>query len=194
MGTIRRLVVLVSLLLLVSPVPAPAGDGRFELREWGARIGGGIDPTDDVQYYGFHPYAGLALWEPIDRWLTTYRIHGLWIIEPWAAFVADHTGTDQTESFEIGVSPLFFRFTFGDWRLRPLLEFGEGVVYTDLRQHDLGSRGQFTSQLGVGIEFDLGSGRALTMAARYRHMSNASLALPNAGTGTYYGLVGLSFR
>jgi len=190
----RRCSLLAFLVVLVSQLPAQAGDGCFDLREWGVRAGGGIDQSSGVQYYGVHPYVGLALWGPIDNWLAAHHVHGLWIIEPWVAFVADHTGIDQTESFEIGVSPLFFRFAFGDWRLRPFLEFGEGVVYTDLRQHDYASRGQFTSELGGGLEFDLGSGRAFTLATRYRHMSNAGLALPNAGSNTLYGLVGLSFR
>ncbi len=194
MGSFKRWAALVALLVLVGPGSARAGDGCLELREWGVRAGGGIDRSNGVRYYGVHPYVGVALWSPVDRWLDAHHVHGLWLIEPWAAFVADRTGIDQTESFEIGVSPLFFRFAFGSWRVRPFVELGEGLVYTDLRKHDLGTRWQITSQLGPGFEVDLGSGRAFTFVARYRHMSNAGLASNNNGTDTLYGLVGLSFR
>jgi hypothetical protein len=175
--------------------PASAAEGNcVELREWGVRAGGGIDPSNEIQYYALHPYVGLALWEPATRWFEQYKIHPVWMIEPWVAFVNDDKGPHTTESFELGVSPLFLRFVFGDWAVRPFLEGGEGIVYTDLRKQDLGTRVQFTSQFGGGLEWEIRPGMAIGIQARFRHMSNAGMASSNPGINTVYGLAGVTFR
>jgi len=171
-----------------------AADDAFVVREWGVRAGGGINPSSQIQYYAVHPFIGLAPWAPADRWLSERDITGRWIIEPWAAYVRDAHGKHQTSSFEIGVSPLFGRLTLGEQRLRPFVEGGEGILYTDLRKQGLGIRVQFSSQIGGGVEYTLDENHALTFAARIRHISNAGLAHPDPGINTVYGLIGITFR
>jgi hypothetical protein len=188
----RRLAFLALAALLAAPAPAP-GAGP-SVREWGLRAAGGLDESKDIQYYAIQPYAGLALWEPASRWLASRGVTALWIVEPWVALVRARREGRQTDSFEIGVSPIFFRFAFGRWRLRPFVEGGEGIVYTDLRQQQLGTRVHFTSQVGAGIAWEIRPDLALTLAGRYRHLSNAGLSRTNPGTDTVYGLVGLTFR
>jgi hypothetical protein len=173
---------------------ALADGNRLELREWGVRAGGGINPSSKIQYYAVHPYLGLGLWDPASRWFDKYGIGALWMIEPWAAYVNDDNGAHKTDSFEIGVSPLFIRLVFGHRTLRPFFEGGEGAVYTDLRKQDLGTRLQFTSTIGGGIEWEIEPGMAVGLQARLRHMSNAGMASSNPGINTVYGLVGLTFR
>jgi opacity protein-like surface antigen len=116
------------------------------------------------------------------------------MIEPWLAYVNDDHGKHKTDSFEIGVSPLFARLVYGERPLRPFLEVGEGAVYTDLRKQDLGTRLQFTSQLGGGFEYEIRSGMALGLQVRFRHMSNAGMSNNNPGVNTVYGLLGLTFH
>ncbi|MEO6027975.1 MAG: acyloxyacyl hydrolase [Candidatus Binatia bacterium] len=191
---IGGLVVLV-LVWCMAVVPAWAeGDSPIKLREWGIRAGGGINPSSKIEYYALHPYVGLALWDPASRWFEQYGIRALWMIEPWVAYVNDNHGKHQTDSFEIGVSPIFIRLVFGEYAVRPFIEAGEGAVYTDLRKQDLGSRLQFTSQFGVGLEYEISPDMAVGIQARYRHMSNAGMASSNPGINTIYGLVGLTFR
>jgi hypothetical protein len=177
-----------------SVAPAFADGNCIEMREWGVRAGGGINPSSEIQYYAIHPYVGLALWNPASKWFEKYGIRAIWMIEPWVAYVNDDHGAHKTDSFEIGVSPIFGRLVFGDWPVRPFIEGGEGIVYTDLRKQDLGTRVQFTSQFGGGLEFDLRDGMALGLQARFRHMSNAGMASSNPGINTIYGLIGLTFR
>jgi hypothetical protein len=195
MRLFQTVVLAVLACLLYSAAPASAGDGgRLEFREWGIRAGGGINPSSYIQYYAIHPYVGLSLWDPASRWFEKYGLHALWMIEPWVAYVNDDHGKYKTESFEIGVSPLFARLVFGDRSLRPFLEGGEGAVYTDLRKQDLGTRLQFTSQLGAGLEYEIRPGLALGFQVRVRHMSNAGMASSNPGINTIYGLLGLTFH
>jgi hypothetical protein len=186
--------ILVMLALLVWPVAASADGDRIELREWGIRAGGGVNPSSVIQYYALHPYVGLGLWDPATRWLAKYDLHALWMIEPWVAYVNDAHGTHKTESFEIGLNALFFRLVYGSAVIRPFFEGGEGAVYTDLRKQDLGTRLQFTSTFGFGLEYEVRPDMAIGLQGRFRHMSNAGMASSNPGINTAYGLLGLTFR
>ncbi len=172
---------------------AEDGDTKL-LREWGVRAGGGVNPSSLIQYYAVHPYLGIALWKPASDWFAQYGIHAFWLVEPWVAYVNDDHGKHKTDSFEIGVTALSARLVFGNGTWRPFLEGGEGIVYTDLRKQDLGSRLQFTSQIGGGIQYELGPDMAIGFQGRFRHMSNAQMASSNPGINTLYGLVGLTFR
>jgi len=195
MFSLRAIVMAVGMLFVMSTLPARAAEGsRIEFREWGIRAGGGINPSSMIQYYAIHPYVGLSLWEPASRWFEKYGMHALWMIEPWAAYVNDDHGKHKTDSFELGVSPIFARLVFGDFVVRPFLEGGEGIVYTDLRKQDLGTRIQFTSQIGGGLEYEIDSDMAVGFQVRFRHMSNAGMGGSNPGINTFYGLLGLTFR
>ena len=181
-------------LLGVALFLAPAVANATEFREWGIRGGGGFNFSSHIEYYAIHPYVGFTLGDRADRWFDDHGVEARWIIEPWAAWVRDRYGKHQTESFEIGVSPLFARLTFGAARLRPFLEGGEGILYTDLRKQGLGTRVQFSSQFGGGLAFRLDDAHDLTFAVRFRHISNAGLASPDPGINTLFGLIGLTFR
>ena len=164
------------------------------VREWSLRLAGGVNPSSLIKYYALHGDVGLRLWSSADRWLADRGITGRWIIEPWVAFLDDDHGKHQTQSFEIGVSPLFAKLTFGDSVVRPFVEGGEGILYTDIRKQMLGTRVQFTSQFGGGLEYQLRPDVSLTFAARFRHESNAGIHGGNPGVNTIYGLVGVTFR
>jgi hypothetical protein len=191
---ILRTIVLAMVACVASATLARADGNCVELREWGVRAGGGINPSSQIQYYAIHPYFGLSLWDPASRWFEQYGIRALWMIEPWVAYVNDDHGAHQTDSFEIGVNALFIRLVFGDRIVRPFVEAGEGAVYTDLRKQDLGTRLQFTSTIGAGLEYEIQPGMAIGLQARFRHMSNAGMASSNPGINTVFGLVGLTFR
>jgi hypothetical protein len=194
----RRLVALASLavLLVISPAHAAedGDDPLFRVREWSVRVAGGVDPTNIIQYYGLHGAVGFRLWSTADRWLAARNITGRWIIEPWAAYLDDSHGKRQEKAWELGVSPLFAKLTFTDATVRPFVEGGLGILYSDLRKQGMGTQMQFTSQVGAGIEYQVRSDLSLTFAARFRHMSNAGIHGGNPGLNLLYGLVGVTFR
>jgi hypothetical protein len=192
-GAIAR-IALAGALCGATRAPAVAGDGGLHVAETSVRVAGGVNPSALIQYYAIHGDIGFRFSERLDRWFAGRNMTALWIIEPWAAFVSDQHGVHQTDSFEIGVSPLFGKLTFGDWRLRPFLEGGEGILYTDLRKQRYGTRVQFSSQIGAGFEYQINPDLACSFAARLRHTSNAGLASSNPGVNTLFGLIGLTFR
>lgn len=187
------------MLSLLGPVSAHAEEEaalpKWGLREWGINVAGGVNPSNDIQYYALQPYVGFPLWESADRWLAERNVTGRWIIEPWVALVDDQKGPYKTTSFEIGVSPLFARATFlADHTFRPFIDGGLGILYTDLRGQDLSTRIQFSSQIGVGLEYELNPSLSLSLTARLRHISNAGLGSSNPGINTIYGMLGVTFR
>jgi hypothetical protein len=175
--------------------PARAdGTCKLHIAEWSLRYAGGLDPSNIVQYYAIHGDIGIPFWQSADRWFSGHGMTARWIIEPWVAYVVDHHGPHQTSSFEIGVSPLFGKLAFGDARLRPFIEGGEGIMYTDLRKQHLGTPFNFSSQFGAGLEYQIRPDLTFTFAARIRHFSNAGTATKNPGVNTLFGLVGVTFR
>jgi hypothetical protein len=141
----------IAALLVLLPARAGADGGAFTVRETGVHIAGGVNPSSFVEYYALHGHVGISLWDSIDRWFHERNMTARWIIEPWVALVSDNHGLHQTDSFEIGVNALFARVTFGERAFRPFVE-GRGHP-TDLRKQDYGTRIQFSSQIGVGLEY-----------------------------------------
>jgi hypothetical protein len=183
---------LAAALLVACAATIVRADG-LRVEDAAVRIAGG--GSRRVQYYALHGDVGFRLWSRADRWLAERNVTGRWVIEPSVAFVNDEHNPHRSSGVEIGVNPLFGRLTLGDGRLRPFLEGGEGILYTNRRKSTLGSGGFFfASQIGLGLEYDIRPGLAFTFALRYRHISTAGITNSNAGLNTQMALIGLTFR
>ena len=79
-------------------------------------------------------------------------------------------------------------------RLRPYLEAGAGVVWTDLggRIPEKGSQFNFNLQVGVGLSFLFTPTSSLNLSYRFQHVSNAGTAEPNQGIDAGVVLIGVS--
>jgi len=178
--------------ILTCVVSNAAADGP-RVDETTIRFAGG--GSRRVQFYGMYGDFGFRFWESADRWLTDHGVTGRWVLEPWISFVNDEHNPHPNNGLEFGIDALFGKVTFGDGRLRPFLEGGEGVLYTTRRKQTLGNGGFFfASQIGGGLEYDIRPGMAFTFALRYRHISTAGITNSNAGLNTPMALIGLSFR
>ena len=78
-------------------------------------------------------------------------------------------------------------------RLRPYAEAGIGLIYTDFQVQDQGSRINFNPQFGVGLEYSLKNGHALTLGFRLHHLSNGNLLKDNRGVNSALFQVGYLF-
>lgn len=94
---------------------------------------------------------------------------------------------------------LFIRYNFIQPRARlvPYMQIGAGGIYTDISQRD--SHGlvslpvEFNLQGTGGLRFFLSPRCSLLLEAGYRHISNATIKLPNRGVDSVGGALGLGF-
>ncbi len=83
------------------------------------------------------------------------------------------------------------RFTSGRWT--PYVEAGIGLIYTDFRVDGQGLNFNFNPQAGVGVEYALPSGAALTSALRLHHVSNGNTYHENRGINSVLLMIGYLF-
>jgi lipid A 3-O-deacylase len=101
-------------------------------------------------------------------------------------------------SVELGAT-LIIRYNFIQPRSRviPYMQIGGGGIYTDISERD--SHGlvslpvNFNVQGTGGLRFMLNRKCSLLLEAGYRHISNASIKLPNRGVDSVGGDIGFGF-
>jgi hypothetical protein len=92
----------------------------------------------------------------------------------------------------VGLTPhLRYDFATGT-RLVPFLDAGAGVTATSIGPPDLSHTFEFNLQATTGLHWFLADDLALTVEARYLHMSCAGIHHPNLGLNSLMGMVGLT--
>lgn len=98
-----------------------------------------------------------------------------------------------TSNWVIGLTPhLRYNFATGIC-LVPYLDAGAGVTATSISAPDLSNTFEFNLQATIGAHWFFRENAALTLEARYLHMSCAGISSPNLGLNAVVGLIGLSF-
>ena len=93
----------------------------------------------------------------------------------------------------LGVAPhLRYDFMTGT-KFVPFIDVGAGVSATSIGPPDLSNIFEFNLQGTIGTQYFLRPNLALTLEARYFHLSCAGISNPNLGLNTIAGMVGLSF-
>ncbi len=77
--------------------------------------------------------------------------------------------------------------------LKPYIEGGIGVIYTDFQVRGQGLRINFNPQLGVGTEIDAGGDSRYCISLRLHHISNGGLDDQNRGINSVMGMFGIYF-
>jgi len=91
----------------------------------------------------------------------------------------------------VGLTPhLRYHFATGT-RWIPFFDVGAGVTGTGIGAPDLSGTFQFNLQAGGGIEWFVTDKMALTLEARYLHLSCASISKPNLGVNGVTGMLGV---
>ncbi len=92
-----------------------------------------------------------------------------------------------------GLILLYYLGDLGSFHLRPYLEGGCHIIYDDFQVPGQGLRVNFNPQVGIGMEFEVGSEQSFYMAFRLQHISNGSLHPDNAGINSFAVTVGRLF-
>jgi hypothetical protein len=79
-------------------------------------------------------------------------------------------------------------------KFQPYIKAGGGIIY--ITQHVFGQSTQFNfnEYAGLGCHYFISKNTALTAEYRFRHLSNASISIPNSGMNTHFALFGISYR
>jgi lipid A 3-O-deacylase len=96
-------------------------------------------------------------------------------------------------AYVVGATPLFrYNFATGS-RWLPFAEAGFGPTVTDIGEPDLSSKFEFNIQAGVGSHYFWNDRQAITMQARFMHISNAGFERPNIGVNSGLFMIGTSW-
>jgi hypothetical protein len=96
-------------------------------------------------------------------------------------------------AYLVGFTPVArYHFLPGS-RLAPFVDAGAGVTGTDIRHPDLSTTFEFNLQTGGGVQWFWRENAALTLQARYVHLSNAGIDSPNNGVNTFLFSSGLTW-
>lgn len=143
----------------------------------------------DIQHAVFMPSVSITL-SGIERGRSFYRGIVQYQIEPVIGLI---TVPNQRAEFGLSAAGFKYNFTALENRWMPYSNFGFGVIYEPIGHHVQGTDFNFILQTGVGVEYFLDEKRAINIQYRYRHISNASIRMPNSSINSSFILVGMSF-
>ena len=92
-----------------------------------------------------------------------------------------------------GILALYYLKSLNTNALRPYVEGGIGIIYTDFQVKGQGLRFNFNPQMGIGTEFKTSSNVTLFSALRLHHISNAGLHHENRGINSVVLMLGRYF-
>jgi lipid A 3-O-deacylase len=198
-NTSKRLsAVIIFLLLLGSIGAASAQEGiadpiptRYGLAGiWGKTI----DPVTNIH---FIQVSGFIMWD-------YDRIWRHWAPDPLRfklEAAAGITTTPENRAMaSIGMMALYYLDFFRAFRLRPYIEGGIGLIYTDFQLEEKGSQPErqgsrinFNPQIGIGTEFGTDSQAPFFATVRLSHISNGDLHSENRGVNSIVLMIGRFF-
>ena len=92
-----------------------------------------------------------------------------------------------------GIFALYYLNSLTSDVLRPYVEGGIGIIYTDFQIKGQGLRFNFNPQMGIGTEFKTGPNVTNFSALRLHHISNGGLHHDNSGINSVVLMVGRYF-
>lgn len=92
-----------------------------------------------------------------------------------------------------GMLALFFIDPLAGSGLKPYLEAGIGLIYTQHREKDQGLHFNLNPQIGFGTEFESGDGATYFASLRWHHLSNGGIHHKNTGVDSIVLVIGRYF-
>jgi hypothetical protein len=164
---------------------------RFSLlspQEISLRFSYGIGDRESLRFYSLGPRVAYDLLPELIPPIAGNRLR--LALELWGAFIH---GNGHSRDGEFAFSPLIFDYRYDAGQvLVPFVDGGEGLVLTTLDRVHIGGPFEFSSQAGGGLHLFFTHEDAVTLALRYRHISNAGIKGENSGLNTIFFIVGVS--
>jgi lipid A 3-O-deacylase len=93
----------------------------------------------------------------------------------------------------MNIFALYYLDIFKTGKLKPYIEGGIGVIYTDFQVRGQGLRLNFNPQLGIGTEIHTENDNTYHLSLRLHHISNGGLDDKNRGINSVMGMFGYYF-
>jgi lipid A 3-O-deacylase len=159
------------------------GDNRYGL---GLVFGNSYDPAGDIDFYML---SGSALYDYEKIWHHSAP-------EPLRFKVECSIGAAREKKMRLMTSlnifALYYLDVFGD-DIKPYIEGGIGIIYTDFKIKGQGLKLNFNPQMGVGMEFNTKSKEAYFLSFRLHHISNGGIDDDNRGINSALMIFGRYF-
>lgn len=182
-------VLLLPLVVVAEEIEPKAGTGGRMPDRYGFSLEGATiyDPDFDR---GFVLLTGFALFDYGKVWNQDRPKELGFKVE---AAAGGTIGADPRTVASAGMLALYYLDPIATPRLRPYLEGGIGLIYTDFRVEKQAYRFNFNPQLGIGTEFIQKNALADFVALRLHHLSNANLGRDNRGVNSLILQIGSFF-
>ena len=168
--------------------PAPLVSSQHFFTEWGFYSGAGYGRVEEGPYVPIFFIFHLGM--DTKRWLPSLQGHRGMLSLFFEPQVNPSGTPKQNVEFGIGVGVKYsypVNDTFSVYALGSV-----GPHYTTLNTNDQFQGFLFADTIGVGLNVFISPGRAITFEYRYRHLSNASINVPNHGINNNIGLIGFT--
>lgn len=181
--------------------PAPAVGAGYALlertHEFGLWVGGSPDSsriggnTEDRRLL----LVGLRYGRILSAWESLSLEYTLDIFPAAVVFEPERVRRGSSTIYGAGLSPLGLKVNFAQqsW-IKPFVAASIGFLYfEDDIPVPRSSRFNFTPEIGLGAQFFLAPKRAVTIAYKLHHMSNANTGQSNPGMDSHVLYAGFSF-
>lgn len=186
-----KTILTVVILMLVLPSITCAGEDNGEYiptrKGIALTFGRSYNPRDGIDFFllsGFYLFDYDRVWKHKAPESLRFKVEG-------TAGIADYNKTRLVTSANIFA--LYYLDFFKTEKVKPYVEAGIGIIYTDFQVRGQGSRVNFNPQMGLGAEFETRSDETFFFAVRVHHLSNANLCDENRGVNSVMCMFGFYF-
>jgi hypothetical protein len=188
MASHKRFILLVLVVTLFAVSPAAAETELVPTRYgMGISFGLAYDPTNQVD---FALLSGVVLFDYDRVWPHRAPKALRFKVEGSAGVI---TSPQPRGIASANILALYFLDRFATPTLRPYVEAGIGVIFTDFQVEGQGLRLNFNPQAGLGVEIGDTSAPPWYLACRGHHVSNGGLYSDNRGINSVVFLLGKYF-
>ncbi len=153
----------------------------------GLTAGHTVNPVSDI---GFLMLTGTALFDYEKVWRHPAPDALRFKVE---ANVGGSVTPDRDFMASAGMLALYFIDPLSSPTLKPYVEAGIGLIYTQHRVDDQGLHFNLNPQIGFGTEFSFADGATYYASLRWHHLSNGGLDHQNSGVDSIVIVIGRYF-
>ena len=153
----------------------------------GIVLGNTYDPTNNIRFYML---SGSVLYDYEKVWHHEAPDPLRFKVEYNIGIARDDKTRFMTS---LNMFALYYLDLFDDDDIKPYVEGGIGVIYTDFRVNGQGLKLNFNPQMGIGAEFKTESRDTYFLSFRLHHISNGGIDKDNRGVNSVLLMLGRFF-